>query len=354
MAQKPVLVCTDCEGPITLDDNAFDLARHFIPRGEWLFSVLSHYDDYLAEVEKKPGYKAGDTLKLVAPFLIAFGVTSEKVKEFSEKRITFLREAKSAFKWLSQFPVFVISTSYEQYAFSVGAELGIPRESIFCTRIDWDSFSISPSEKEKLRSWAEEISSLPEIYLPPNASSMEDLPPTSQKAVRRLEEIIWEGVLSLPGCRDVFEKVNPIGGKEKAASLLTAIDRAGFKLSRTIYFGDSITDSEALELVKNSGGLAVAFNPNRYALRYADLALLSLSCASLSYLVSLFQRGEKDEVIEKALKGEKADDFPEELWEAHRRSFEKFYDLRVDWKLRVEECEKYRKRVRGEFIGGLG
>ncbi len=354
MAQKPVLVCTDCEGPLTLDDNAFDLARHFIPRGEWFFSVLSHYDDYLAEVERKTGYEAGDTLKLIVPFLIAFGVTNEKVKEFSEKRITFLREARSAFKWLSQFPVFMISTSYEHYAFSVGDELGIPQESIFCTRIDWDSFFISPSEKEKLKSWAEEISSLPEIYIPPDATSLENLPPTSQKAVKRLDEIIWEGIFSLPGCREIFEKVNPIGGKEKSASLLTAVDCAGFKLSRTIYFGDSITDSEALELVKKSEGLAVAFNPNRYALHYADIALLSLSCASLSYLVSLFREGGKDEAIERALRGEKPSEFPEELWQAHKKSFERFYDLRVNWKLAVEDCEKYRKRVRGEFVGGLG
>jgi predicted HAD superfamily phosphohydrolase len=354
LAQKPVLVCTDCEGPITLDDNAFDLARHFIPRGEWFFSVLSCYDDYLAEVERKSGYKAGDTLKLIVPFLIAFGVTNEKVKEFSQKRITFLREAKGAFKWLSQFPVFMISTSYKQYAFSVGDELGIPRESIFCTRIDWDSFFISSQEKEKLRDWAEEISSFPEIYLPPNATSLEDLPPTSQKAVKRLDEIIWEGVASLPGCREVFEKVNPIGGREKAASLLTAVDCAGFKLSRTIYFGDSITDAEALELVKESGGLAVAFNPNRYALRYADLALLSLSCASLSYLVSLFCEGEKEEAVKKALKGKRAKGLPDDLWAAHLRSFERFYDLRVDWKLAVAHCEKYRRKVRGEFVGGLG
>ncbi|RLA85280.1 MAG: energy-converting hydrogenase A, subunit R, partial [Deltaproteobacteria bacterium] len=64
---------TDCEGPISKNDNAFELCCHFIPEGEKFFSLLSRYDDYLAYVEKREGYKAGDTLRLIVPFLIAFG-----------------------------------------------------------------------------------------------------------------------------------------------------------------------------------------------------------------------------------------------------------------------------------------
>ena len=60
---------TDCEGPISKNDNAYELTNRFITDGDKFFSVLSHYDDFLAEVAKKPGYKAGDTLKLVLPFI---------------------------------------------------------------------------------------------------------------------------------------------------------------------------------------------------------------------------------------------------------------------------------------------
>ncbi|MFQ6074292.1 MAG: hypothetical protein ACE5KC_03635, partial [Candidatus Bathyarchaeia archaeon] len=63
---------SDCEGPISKNDNAFELATHFIPEGDSFFTLISRYDDILADIVKKPGYKAGDTLKLILPFLKAY------------------------------------------------------------------------------------------------------------------------------------------------------------------------------------------------------------------------------------------------------------------------------------------
>ena len=48
---------TDCEGPLTLNDNAFELAAEFIEDGGELFKFLSLYDDYLVDVVKKENYK---------------------------------------------------------------------------------------------------------------------------------------------------------------------------------------------------------------------------------------------------------------------------------------------------------
>ncbi|MDD5959697.1 MAG: hypothetical protein PUC09_03515 [Methanobrevibacter wolinii] len=44
---------TDCEGPLTLNDNAFEMCSYFIEDGDKLYKILSSYDDYLVEVEKK-------------------------------------------------------------------------------------------------------------------------------------------------------------------------------------------------------------------------------------------------------------------------------------------------------------
>ncbi len=65
---------TACEGPLALNDNAFELCREFIkPHGDRFFSQVSRYGDYLADMAKKPEYQAGDTLKLILPFLKAHG-----------------------------------------------------------------------------------------------------------------------------------------------------------------------------------------------------------------------------------------------------------------------------------------
>lgn len=77
---------SDCEGPISKNDNAYELTAHFVPKGKKLFSIISKYDDILVDVVKKEGYNAGDTLKLILPFLKAYDVSDEKMREFSAKK----------------------------------------------------------------------------------------------------------------------------------------------------------------------------------------------------------------------------------------------------------------------------
>jgi membrane-bound hydrogenase subunit ehaS len=88
------LFVTDCEGPISLNDNAFELASHFIPDGDKFFAAVSRYDDILAYEIKRPGYNAGDTLKLITPFLKAYNVTNDKIVEFSRENISLVPWAR--------------------------------------------------------------------------------------------------------------------------------------------------------------------------------------------------------------------------------------------------------------------
>ncbi len=77
---------SDCEGPISKNDNAFELAANFIPNGDKLFANISKYDDVLADVLRKPGYSAGSTLKLILPFFKAYGVTDKQMEEFLREK----------------------------------------------------------------------------------------------------------------------------------------------------------------------------------------------------------------------------------------------------------------------------
>src|SRR3990170_5033021 len=85
---------SDCEGPISKNDNAFELMEHFVPEGDKLFTRISKYDDVLADVVKKPGYNAGDTLKLILPFLKAYDVTDVQMREFSAENILLIPNSK--------------------------------------------------------------------------------------------------------------------------------------------------------------------------------------------------------------------------------------------------------------------
>ena len=86
---------SDCEGPISKNDNAFELAENFIPNGDKFFTTVSLYDDVLADALKKPGYSAGSTLKLILPFFKAYGLTDSQMEEFSARNIILIANSKT-------------------------------------------------------------------------------------------------------------------------------------------------------------------------------------------------------------------------------------------------------------------
>ena len=90
---------TDCEGPISKNDNALELATNFLPEGEKFFTQLSRYDDFLA-LTGREGYKAGDTLRLVLPFLKAYGTRDKKIVEYSRKNILLMPGAKETLRFV--------------------------------------------------------------------------------------------------------------------------------------------------------------------------------------------------------------------------------------------------------------
>ena len=123
---------TDCEGPLALNDNAFELCREFIkPHGDRFFTQVSRYGDYLADIAKQPEYQAGDTLKLILPFLKAHGVSNAMIRDFSSQSLRLVPGAEEAYRFLHgfKFPIFEISTSYRQFAEAVGDQAGVRRRA---------------------------------------------------------------------------------------------------------------------------------------------------------------------------------------------------------------------------------
>ena len=116
MSAPPRLFVTDCEGPLTRNDNAMEVAAAFVPDGAELFARLSRYDDFLADVLHKPGYNAGDTLRLIVPFLLAYGVRDRDVEQYSADTVLVVPGARDLLRDVSAaLPSYIISTSYTPY-----------------------------------------------------------------------------------------------------------------------------------------------------------------------------------------------------------------------------------------------
>ena len=123
---------TDCEGPLTLNDNAFELAAEFIEDGGELFKFLSLYDDYLVDVVKKENYKAGNTLKLILPFFVVEGLKNKDLIEFSQNHIYSVEDSKFLLTYLQkEMNTYIVSTSYGQYIEAISNYMELPFKNTF-------------------------------------------------------------------------------------------------------------------------------------------------------------------------------------------------------------------------------
>jgi len=353
---------TDCEGPISKNDNAFELMSRIVPNGDRLFTLISRYDDVLADVVKKSGYKAGDTLKLILPFLEAYGATNELLKEYSSQNILLVPGADETLRFINNLmPSFIVSTSYEQYITSLCDIIGFPKENTYCTKLNIDEYQLPPEEVVKLKTICEEISSMPMIEVPDGAVSINDLPEESRATVQRLDEIFWKEVSDMQAGK-MLKEVNPVGGFEKANAVKDIAKKTNVNLSDVIYVGDSITDVDPFRLVRKAGGLTVSFNGNRYAVREAEIAVMSYHTDITTVLADVFNRFGKQKVLELV-----------ENWSLNALrplcnpslfgKFERLYPEKAPKieKITADNMEKvssessiFRKTVRGEAIGKLG
>jgi energy-converting hydrogenase A subunit R len=279
---------TDCEGPITKNDNAAELAEAFIPKGDVFFRKISLYDDYLAEVLHKPGYKAGDTLRLILPFFKAFGLDNRTMIKFSRRNIEMVPQADCMLRELADLlPAYIVSTSYSAYIKAVCEVMGFPFDNTFCTEVNLDDYRLRDDDKEALKDIHERIVDLPDFAIPSAAASPEDLSPADRATVARLDEIFWSEMPRLEINR-MIEEVNPVGGHEKATAIRKIADIEEAELRDVIYVGDSITDVEAFRMVRAGGGLAVSFNGNNWAIKEASFAVTAQTALPIGWLAVLF------------------------------------------------------------------
>jgi energy-converting hydrogenase A subunit R len=286
---------TDCEGPVSLNDNAMELAAAFIPNGSEFFAKISRYDDYLVDIVHKPGYKAGDTLRLIIPFFKAYGMTNKMMEDYSRENILFVPGARDTLRRVQKtMEAYIISTSYQPYIHALCDTADFPVENTYSTEINIDQYELTEDNEKRIKQIKEEIDKTPEFDLPPEAKHFDELPEESRQTIKLLQHVFWEELPKMQAGH-LLTSVNPVGGPEKARALEDSLLRTGKDIAEVMYVGDSITDVEAFQEVKKGGGLAVSFNGNRYAIDAADIALYAENTRIITLLAEAFADGGKSE-----------------------------------------------------------
>ncbi len=269
---------TDCEGPLTLNDNAFELADHFIDNGGDLFKILSLYDDYLADVVKKENYKAGNTLKLILPFFVSENIKNSDLIDFSQKNIYAVNDSKFLLDYLKgAMNTYIVSTSYGQYIEALSNYMVFPFENTFYTKVDVDALTLNGGEIEKINKFKQEILDNPEDY---------DL----------FDDIFFSQIPKM-SIYETIEKINVVGGQGKKLAIDEIIKRDGIDVGEILYIGDSITDVEPLEFARKNNGISISFNGNEYPLKVAEIAIVSPSAITTCVIANIYSCNGKNNVL---------------------------------------------------------
>ena len=372
---------TDCEGPLTLNDNAYELADEFIEDGGKLFKIISRFDDYLVDDVKLENYHAGDTLKLIVPFYKLAGLTNEKMIKFSRENIYLVDGSDDTLRFANELiDSFIVSTSYGQYIEALCNYIDFPFQNTYHTQLDigWatnfnqfdkKSGNVSPTTNnsqtivgDKSPKFIEELKKVEEfrkIILEHGDESEDDF--------NVLYDIFFKEFPKLE-INKYIESVKTVGGKGKQIAVEDIVERFGLESGSIIYMGDSITDVEPLQYARDNGGLSVSFNGNEYPLNVAEIAVISDHTIVSSILIDLHSRFDKEYVLdfirEYSQKGPNAafedfevdyslvEEFEKVFYNKEAPIIEIITDDNRDYLLKLSK--EMRNSIRGKDIGGLG
>ena len=335
------VIAFDLEGPLSTMDHAYEVMG-LIPEGHKIFAVISRYDDLLA-LEGREGYEPGDTLALIVPFLLAFGIKEKDLIQVSKQAnlvpgakelIYDLREREAGWK------PYIVSTSYEQHAGNIATQLGIGLKDVACTRLNLDQFyhQINRENLSFLQQVADYI--LSELYIEDLESGAKD-----DLIKSYLDDFFWKK-LKQTGLGEIFCEIEVTGGRRKVKAVERFARNNGRFLGEVIVIGDSITDFQMLKAVEAAGGLAVVFNGNQYALPHGTVAVASRSLYDLKPLLKAWLKGGRGAVKEYVLKAHQEEEGPYYHWLIGRSSGEMEEIIRIH--------KVMRSLVRGEAIAKLG
>ncbi len=338
---KDKFYVTDCEGPLSINDNAYEISDYFIPEGGEFFSILSNYDDMLVE-RNTEGYLAGSTLKLILPFFKAYNLTENDLIQFSEDNINMVNGAYEMIKYVQDImPFYIVSTSYNQYIKALCDKTGFIYDNTYSTQLELDKYELNTQEQESLIDIRDNI--------------------LFDYSFENIDHYFTE-VISNMQINNLIESVTPVGGIGKRDAILDIIEKNNYEASNLMYSGDSITDCEALEYAKENNGISISFNGNIHSIKSAEISVTSTNNMILALIAEIFNDKSREGVydfissyndnpLDALLEYSKNENITQELL-LTKASIDLITEENVEEL--TNKSKITRNKVRGQKIGNLG
>ena len=269
-------ICSS-HGLITMNNNARNLCARFIKNGDRVYDVLSKYEE--VSIFQGNTMKEGasrDLIRTMAPLLRANGVTDHSAYTFGKEDLKLMPGAERAMKYIADLqPTFINTSSIEQHMMSVAEKLGFNMGNINSSQLPFEPIVINKKEARELREMCTTISKMDPKRIPTTLPEQGE--PYDKEGWEMLVELDRIFLDRIPDM-DFFSglsSVISVGSNEKSYTLLEIRRQSSIDFDSTLYVGSGPTDNQALDIVRDGGGLAVSFNGSAATVRNADIAIIS-------------------------------------------------------------------------------
>ncbi|MCK9322456.1 MAG: hypothetical protein RBR05_02245 [Candidatus Methanomethylophilaceae archaeon] len=281
------LICS-CQGFLQMNNSSKGLCERFIKNGDKFYDIISRYDDIIAYVLNRDEGRSGNTARFIAPFLKAFGATDYGMYQYCKESLRIMPEAKRVMKYLTNtLPTFISTSSYEHNVMALCDTLDISINIVDRATVSMDSYDISRSEGRLIREMANQVTNL---KLPRHEYEL-NVPMTLEAdeihMIEVCDEIFHNKIKDLE-INELMRNMKVVGANEKAYSLLDIRKRTMIDLDGTAYIGGAMMDYQSMDLVRDGGGLSMAFNGSEFAVHGCNIAVLSRDCTVAAVLVQEF------------------------------------------------------------------
>ena len=192
--------------------------------------------------------------------------TDEELFSLAEQNLGLLPGCTELMKILKKkWDIYIISTSYTHFAHSVANFLSIPQDHVFCTKLN-----LKKAKKSFLNIKSDVDFLVKDIF---QTFLTNDKKLSS--VLENLNEFFWSKRES-----DYIKAMNQVqvrGGVRKELAVEAISKRTSTPISEIVALGDSITDINMLQRVKDEGGVAVSFNGNRFTVGRANVAITTVN-----------------------------------------------------------------------------
>ena len=281
---------SNCEGTISKNNNTLDLIKHYVPEGDRVLDAIDSYCLINAQFTHKKDVHIAQPMKLVLPFLLAFGANNKSVEDFSCESLVLSDYCKESLNYIKDISnAFIFSTSYEHHLRAICKETGFPLENTISTKVNLDKFVLSEKEITKLKSIAWEIGGMTPMKIPSNATSIKEFSLQDQMTMKRLDQLFW-GEVAKNNCKSIFSDVHVVTEADKANTVQTISNSLSSRLDEFMYVGSTATDVAPMKLIHSDGGFVVSLVGEPDTVRNSGITILSDNYAAIGVFADLFLR----------------------------------------------------------------